>query len=92
MEKVRERGKHQCVVASLAPPPGGLARNLGMCSDWESNWWPFGSQACAQSTELHQPGHVLNSYMYSSLFVEMYFLFVCFFDFSANSLISTKLL
>ena len=27
-----------------------------MCPDWESNQRPFGSQACAQSTELHQAG------------------------------------
>ena len=26
-----------------------------MCPDQESNWWPFSSQACSQSTELHQP-------------------------------------
>ena len=25
-----------------------------MCPEWESNWWPFSSQAGAQSTELHQ--------------------------------------
>ena len=24
--------------------------------DWESNWWPFGSQPGAQTTEPHQPG------------------------------------
>ena len=24
---------------------------------WESNWWPFGSQASTQSTEPHHPGH-----------------------------------
>ena len=27
-----------------------------MCPDWESNWQPFGLQASAQPTELHQPG------------------------------------
>ena len=37
----RERGrgkgeKHQCVVASPAPPTGDLAHNPGMCPDWES--------------------------------------------------------
>ena len=49
----REGEKHQCVVASCAPPTGGLARNPGMCPDWELNWQGFGSQAHAQSTELH---------------------------------------
>ena len=35
-----ERGgeKHQCVVASHAPPTGNLACNPGMCPDWELNW------------------------------------------------------
>ena len=48
--------KHQCVVASHAPPTGGLARNPGICPGWELNWRPFGLQAGAQSTEPHQPG------------------------------------
>ena len=53
-----ERGgeKHQCVVASHAPPTGDLTHNPGMCPDWESNQWPFVSQAGTQSTEPHQPG------------------------------------
>ena len=42
----RQRGrggeKHQCVVASRAPPTGDLAHNPGMCPDWESNWQLFG--------------------------------------------------
>ena len=38
------------------PPTGDLAHNLGMCPDWELNWRLFGSQACAQSTGLQQPG------------------------------------
>ena len=55
-EGEREGEKHQCVVASHKPPTRDLARNPGMCPDWESNRGPFGSQARAQSTELHQPG------------------------------------
>ena len=55
-EEERERKKHQCVVASHTSPTGDLAHNPGMCPDWESNQWPFGSQAGAQSTEPHQPG------------------------------------
>ena len=51
----RERGKQQCVVASHMPPPT-RDQDPGMCPDWDSNWRSFGSQACAQSTELHQPG------------------------------------
>ena len=52
----REGEKHRCMVASLAPPIRDLDHNPGMCPDWELNWRPFGSQACAQSTEPHQPG------------------------------------
>ena len=48
--------KHQCVVASHTAPAEDLARNPGMCPDWESNWRPFGSQASTRSTEPHQPG------------------------------------
>ena len=51
-----EGEKSQCVVASHAPPTGDLAFNPGICPHWESNWQPFGSQACAHSTEPHLPG------------------------------------
>ena len=40
------------------PPTGDVAQNPGVCPDWESNQRLFGSQAGAQSTEPHQPGHV----------------------------------
>ena len=52
-EAEREGEKHQCVVASGVPPAENLARNPCMCPDWELNWWPFGLQAGAQSTELY---------------------------------------
>ena len=51
-----EGEKHQCVVASHAPPTGDQAWNPGMCPDWETNQPPFGLQASTQSTEPHQPG------------------------------------
>ena len=51
--------KHQCVVASCAPPTGDLPHNPGMCPDWELNQQLFGSQVRAQSTEPHQPGLAL---------------------------------
>ena len=50
----KEGEKHQC--ASQVPPTEDLARNPGMCPDWEPNLPPFGSQASAQSTKLRQPG------------------------------------
>ena len=40
----------------MAPLPGDVACNPGMWPDWESDWWPFASQAGTQSTEPHQPG------------------------------------
>ena len=52
----REGEKHKCVVASCVPPTGDLVTNPGMCPDWESNLWLFGSQAKEKSTEPHQPG------------------------------------
>ena len=47
-----------CGCLSCAPTTD-LACNPGMCPDWESNWWPLGSQAGAQSTEPHQPGWIV---------------------------------
>ena len=55
-EGEREGEKHQCGVASWAPLTGDTAHSPGMCPDWESNWWPFGSQAGTHPTEPHQPG------------------------------------
>ena len=55
-EGEREGKKHQCVVASCALPTRDLARNPGMCPDWESNQQHFGSQASTQSTEPQQSG------------------------------------
>ena len=45
-----------CVVASCVPPTGDLARNPGMCPDWESTQQPLASLARTQSIEPHQPG------------------------------------
>ena len=58
-EGEREGEKHQCVVASCMPPTEVMAHNREMCSDWESNQGPCGSQARAQSTEPHQPGQIM---------------------------------
>ena len=55
-EGEREGEKHQCVVASCAPPTGDLACNPGMYPDWELNWQPLGLQSSAQSTEPQQSG------------------------------------
>ena len=56
-EGEREGEKHQCVLASHVPPATGvLARNPGLCPDWEWNLGPLGSHVSTQSTESHQPG------------------------------------
>ena len=62
-EGERQGEEHQCVVASCMPPTGGLAHNPGMCPDWDLNWRPFGLQAHAQSTELHQPDQMCYKYL-----------------------------
>ena len=46
-----ERERNITVVVSCMPCTGDLTGNPGMCSDWELNQRPFGSQAHAQSTE-----------------------------------------
>ena len=40
-EGEREEEKHQCVVASHAPPTGDLACNPGMCLDWNRTGDPL---------------------------------------------------
>ena len=44
----------------VCPPLGDLACHLGVCLAWESRERPLASQACAQSTEPHQPGPIIN--------------------------------
>ena len=54
-EKQRERNINVWLPLTcplLGTWPATQARAL----DWESNQWPFNSQAGAQSTEPHQPG------------------------------------
>ena len=53
----RKRGRETSMRGCLShTPTGHLTCNPGMCPDWESNQWPFGSQASTQSTEPQQPG------------------------------------
>ena len=67
-EEEREGEKHWCardtsIGCLLHASAGDLACNPGMHPDWESKWRPFGSQASTQSTELHQPGLFITSYV-----------------------------
>ena len=57
-KREREGEKHQCVMASPAPPAGDLAHNLGMCPDWVSNQQPFGSQAMVNPLSYTSQGTV----------------------------------
>ena len=59
-EQERVGGEHRS-VASRMPPTGDLTCNPDMCPDQESNQWPFGLGAVAQSTEPHQPELINNS-------------------------------
>ena len=67
------------------PLLGNLTSNPDMCSNWELNQRPFGSQAGTQSTGPHQPGpfiHVLwlipsPSFLHSSLTLSLLQLSVC---------------
>ena len=52
----KEGEKHQCVVASHAPPTRDLARNPGMCQRLGIELATLWFAVCAQSTGLHQPG------------------------------------
>ena len=58
-EGEREGEKHQCVVASRAPPTGDLSCYPGVCPDWESNLRPFVSQGGVPSTEPHKATNFL---------------------------------
>ena len=46
-------------VASNTSLTGDLASNPHLCPDQELSWGPFHSQAGIQSTEPHQPGHLI---------------------------------
>ena len=79
MEGEREGEKHQCKVASGAPPTGDLAHNPGMCPNWELNWRHFGLQPGTQSTEPHQPGLITRHFrhIFLILFFKIYlFIFI----------------
>ena len=68
-EGEREGEKHQCVVASCAPPTGDWAHIPGMCPDWESNRRPFNSQASTLPLSHTSQGWMLFLYKdaYSSI-------------------------
>ena len=54
-EKEIEKNINVCLPL-MCPQPGTWHATQACARDWESNWWPFGSQAGTQSTEPHHPG------------------------------------
>ena len=83
-EGEREGEKHQCVIAPHVSPTGDLARNPGMCPDWESNQQPFGSQARTQSTELYQPGPYFLFFFLSGILCGNWFQYIVLVNFTCN--------
>ena len=67
MEGEGKGEKHQCVVASPAPPNEDLDCSPGMCPDWESNLQPFGSQVALNPLSHTSQGISLQSFWESSL-------------------------
>ena len=58
--KEKEKKRNINVWLPLTCPLLGTWPATQACAlDWELNWWPFGPQASAQSTEPHQPGMCL---------------------------------
>ena len=62
--KEKERARNsKWVAASHASPTADLALNPGMCSDWESNWQPFGSQATLNPLSYTSQGEIFFSHI-----------------------------
>ena len=56
-EREGERERNINMWLPLMRPLLGTWSATQACAlDWESHWRPFGSQACTESSELHQPG------------------------------------
>ena len=54
-EKERERNIHVWLPLTSSLVGIWPTTKVWTYPNWESNWWPFGSQATAQSTEPYQP-------------------------------------
>ena len=58
---MREGERHQCEVASHAPPAGGLACNPDVCPDWELNCDPLFSRPMLNPVSYTSQGYVLQT-------------------------------
>ena len=87
-DRRREGERHPCMVASWACPQLGTWRITLACAlDWESNWWPFGSQ-----TALNPPSHASQGcYLFFLNNIQNWYtgLFFCFFVFFLQMVIIT---
>ena len=57
------------LMCSALGTTGDLARNPGMCPNWELNQQPSDSQAGTQSTEPHQPRLLLDIFFYLFIYL-----------------------
>ena len=81
------------LVVFCMPPTGDLAHNPGMWPDWESNQWPFASQAGTQSTEPHQPGPICSFWNLSLIVSFIYWiLYACFVSWNKSEFLPVKCL
>ena len=60
----RKRRREISMCGCLSDTPAGdLAHNPGMCPDWESNHWPFGSKAALNPLSHTSQGLFLTLYL-----------------------------
>ena len=62
-EKERERNI-SVRLRLMCPIPGNLASNPGMCPDWESTQWPFGSQPTLNPLTYTSQGYFFFFFIY----------------------------
>ena len=63
------------MVASHVSPIGNLACNQSMCPDWESNWWPFGSQLALNTLSYTSQGNCCSFTCILQLFMSLQTIF-----------------
>ena len=67
-ERERKGEKHQCVVASRAPPAGDLTCNPGMCPDWELNCDPLVPRPALNPLSYTSQGRKIYFYSHTPFF------------------------
>ena len=77
-EGERRGVKHQCVVASSAPPTGDRACNPGTCPDWGSNQRRFGLHYRFGCPHFFSVSNITTSAFFLLISVSMIYLFISF--------------